>query len=70
MAFAAETQAKIAEWRQKIRDNTITQEELREALIVLREGRKRAAAVSAASRARAAKAPINSDDLLSELGGL
>ena len=60
--------AKIQLYRQKAREGTLTQEEVKEALIYLRQGRAAAAATSATSRAK--KAPINSDALLDELGGL
>lgn len=59
---------KVQLYRQKARDNTLTQDEMKEALIFLRQGRVAAAATSATSRAK--KAPINSDDLLSELEGI
>lgn len=65
---------KIQLWRQKAREGTLTQEEMREAIAALREDRIGAAAVSGASRERKAtsraKASVNSDDLLSELDGL
>jgi len=61
--------------RQKARDNTITMEEIRESIGLMREGRTQAAKTSATSKARtstakAKKAPIDSNDLLSELDGL
>lgn len=69
-----ELQAKVQLWRQKSREGTLTQEELREALAALREGRLQAAATSATSKARTAKtranAAVNSDDLLNQLEGL
>lgn len=72
--MSPEMQAQIQIWRQKSRDGTITQDELREALKALREDRVRAATTSEASRGRKAatraKAAVNSDDLLSELEGL
>lgn len=61
--------------RAKSRANTITMEEIRESITLMREGRIAAAATSSTSKAKKAttaakKLPINSDDLLSELGGL
>lgn len=55
--------------RQKSLAGTITGEEMRAAIQLMRESRKGAAATSAKSKAtKAAKAkPINSDDLLAEL---
>ena len=71
MAISPEAQSKVALWRQKAREGTLTQEERREAIKVLREDRIGAAQTSTASRAKKApKAPINADDLLAELGGL
>ena len=74
MALTPETSARIQLLRQKSRDGTITQEELREALAMLREDRAMSADTSAKSKARksvaAEKKNINSDDLLGELDGL
>lgn len=68
------TQQRLAELRAKTLNNTVTQEELKEAIILMRNGRVQAAATSAKSKATrstaAAKKNINSDDLLSELDGL
>lgn len=61
-------QVKIAEWRRKSRDGTITHEELLEALTHLRAGRTAAAKASTTKKA-AAKKP-DGDALLSELDGL
>jgi len=63
-----ELSAQIQVWRQKVRDKTITQSELRDALAALRQGRASSAVTSAGSRAK--KAPVNSDDLLNQLEGL
>lgn len=69
-----EMQSQIQLWRQKARDGTLTQDEMRQAIVALRQDRVGAAATSAKSkttRATAkAKANVNSDDLLSELDGL
>ena len=74
MAQSAELQAKIAIWRQRCREGTMTQEEYKEVLRELRADRVKAGEVSAASKARkstaTAKKNINSDDLLGELDGL
>lgn len=71
MAQSPELLAKISVWRQKALDNTITLEEMKEAIIALRDGRISAAAASDTSRAKAAKVAIPSAaDLLSELDGL
>ena len=74
MAQSPEMQAKIQLWRQKAREGTLTQEEMREAIAALRQDRVGASSVSAASREKKAttraKANINSDDLLGELDNL
>lgn len=66
---------RLTQLRAKSRENTITMEEIRESITLMREGRIAAAATSSTSKAKKAttaakKLPINSDDLLSELGGL
>ena len=65
-------QTSIAIWRQKAIDGTLTQDEMRQAIIALREGRVGAAVTSARSRAKKAVTAVvhDADDLLSELGGL
>jgi hypothetical protein len=60
-------------WRQKAREGTLTLEETRAAIAAIRKERIGASAVSAASTEKKSAAkekakPINSDDLLSELG--
>lgn len=75
MAVTQEMQVKVANWRQKAREGTLTMEEMKEAIQAMRQDRVGAAASSAASKerkstAKAKKAPINSEDLLSELDGI
>lgn len=66
-----ELQSKVEEWRQKALVGTLTQDEMREAIIFLRSSRVAAAKTSAASKERkAAKAPVDSEALLGELEGL
>lgn len=70
-----ELQAKIASWRLRAADGTLTLDEMKEAIVYLRAGRMSAAtaavATKRASAAGAKKTVIsNSDDLLSELEGL
>lgn len=66
-----ELQSKIILWRQKAVEGTLTIEEMKEAITVLRAGRVGAAIASDASRRKKAKAVIPSaDDLLGELEGL
>lgn len=65
-------QIKVAEWRAKARAGTLTLEEIREAVKVLRGGRALIAQATGGSKTnRTAKAAKPSgDDLLSELEGL
>lgn len=72
MIQSNEVHMRLAELRAKQAQGTITLEELREALDLLRQGRTAAQVTSTKSRTAkaAAKAPINSDDLLADLEGL
>lgn len=74
-----EMQAQISVWRQKAAEGTLTVEEQREAIKILREGRLQAMTAAKASKAksatgeskpRAKKVARSADDLLGELGGL
>ena len=61
-------QSQVALWRAKIADGSITKEEMKEAVIHLRQGRLAAAQASTTAKRAKAKAEIpNADDLLSEL---
>lgn len=67
-----ELQAKIAAWRLRAAEGTLTLEEMKEAIVHLRAGRLTAATAAAttkrASAAGAKKTVIsNSDDLLDEI---
>jgi hypothetical protein len=63
--------AKIASWRAKALANTLTPDEMAEAIIALRAGRVGAQIASDASRRKRAKTEIPSaDDLLDQLGDL
>ena len=74
MALSPEAQVQVQLWRQKAREGTLTQDEMRQAIALLRQDRINAATTSAASREKKAttraKKNVNSDDLLSELDGL
>ena len=71
MAISIETQSRIAEWRAKALNNTLTVEDMREALKVMRGERVGAAAASEASRRKKAKIEIpDAQSLLDELAGL
>ena len=66
--ISPELAAKIATWRAKSLDGTITMEEMREAVKQMREGRLAASQASANSKRSKAKAAVsNADDLLNEL---
>lgn len=69
-----EVTAKLAEFRAKQQAGTITIEELREAVQMMRGTRTAAQYASSSSAGKkagaAAKANINSDDLLAQLDGL
>lgn len=69
--LSPEMQSRLAELRQKSRENAITKEELQEALSMMRQERVGASATSATAKAKkstaAAKKNIDSDDLLSQL---
>jgi hypothetical protein len=65
-----ETLIKIQQFRQKMADGTLTEEEAIEAVRMLRGGNARAAAIGGASKARAAKAPVDVGGLMGELEGL
>ena len=67
-----EIQAKVILWRQKAVAGTLTQEEMAEAVKVLREGRIAAqmAVTTGKAKTAAGKAPaVSGNDLLDELMG-
>ena len=69
--ISPELSAKIVEWRQKSLDGTITIEEQREAIKLMREGRMAAAQASSTAKRKKAVAEIKSaDDMLDELGDI
>jgi hypothetical protein len=66
-----EIRQRIEILRQKSADNTITLDEMREAVVLMREGRKAAATSASVSRTKKAKAEIKSaDEMLDELGSI
>ena len=65
MIPSPETEARVALWRQKALDGTLTLEESREAITYLRQSRGVAAAASAKSRS--VKSPIDGEALLDSL---
>jgi len=63
--------SRIAIWRQRAADGTLTPDEMRQAIIALRADRVGAQIASDKSRrAKAVKEIPNADDLLGELEGL
>lgn len=71
MIQSPELQSRIALWRMKIAEGTITKEEMQQAVAALREGRLSAAASASSTRRAKAKAEIPSAaDLLGELDAL
>lgn len=66
-----ELQSKITIWRARAAEGTLSIEEMREAVAVIREGRLGAAHASEASKRSRAKKEIKSaDEMLNELEGL
>lgn len=66
-----ELQSQIKIWRSKAADGTITLDEMKAAVIALRQGRRQAAVASESSGKSKSKKPARSaDDLLGELGSL
>lgn len=70
--YTPEIQSKVAEYRLKAREGTLTREEMKDALVILRQGREAASTTSdkAKTKKAAAKKTVNSDDLLNELDGI
>jgi hypothetical protein len=62
-----ELASQVELWRMKIADKTITKEEMRQAVIHLRQGRLMAASSSAAAKKKVSKAIPNADDLLADM---
>ena len=66
-----EVQHRIAILRQKATDNSLTMDEMKEAIQLIRGDRRNAQAASDGARRKKATAAIpNADDLLSEMDGL
>ena len=66
-----ELQSKIASWRLRAAEGTLTLEEMKEAVAFLRQGRVAAANASAASKRKKAIAEIpHASDMLDELNNL
>ena len=66
MSISLETQLRISELREKAKAGTLTIDECKEGIAFLRQ--ERLAMPPSASKSRAAKVPVNADDLLKDLG--
>ena len=67
--MSPEVSARLAVLKQKASENTLTIDEMREGVRLMREDRKVASTVSAVSRTKRARAEIKSaDEMLDELG--
>lgn len=68
---SSELQAKLAVWRQRTRDGTMTVEDYKEAIAAIRGDRKTAANTSEQAKRTKAKAAVpDAKALLADLGGL
>lgn len=66
--ISPELQSKMAEWRMKATANTLSLDEMREAILALRASRRSAAD---SKPSRTSKTPARSaDDMLNDLGGI
>ena len=71
MLISPELQSKIAIWRMKAAEGTLTQDEMKEAILHLRAGRVNAATSSAAAKRKKAIAAIPAaEDVLSAIENL
>ena len=68
MALDGGNVLQMTEWRAKVLDGTITTEEMREWIKIVRAGRVGASQASAKSRAK--RAPVDTSALLDELDNL
>lgn len=66
--ISPDLQAKIASWRLKAAEGTLSIEEMKEGIIYLRAGRVTAAAAAKSGKKKTAAEPA--EDMLSELDGL
>lgn len=64
MSVSLEMQQKVADWRTRAREGTLTIDEMKEAITFLRGERQ----AMPPAKSRTAKPQVNADDLLSELG--
>ncbi len=71
MIPSPELASKIAIWKQKAIDGTLSREEMQEAVLLYRQDRRRAQAASESSRRVKAKAVVpTAKEMLDELDGI
>lgn len=66
MLPSSDTITKVAQWRQAARDGTLTQDQMREAIVFLRAERT----ATPAGKKTTAKATVDTKSLFDELDGL
>ena len=64
MTVSLEMQQKVADWRNRAREGTLSIDEMKEAITFLRAERQ----AMPPAKSRTAKPKVNADDLLGELG--
>jgi len=64
MTVSLEMQQKVADWRSRAREGTLTIDEMKEAITFLRAERQ----AMPPAKSRTTKPKVNADDLLGELG--
>ena len=67
---SAELQSKIASWRLKAAEGTLTLEEMKEGVAFLRAGRMSAALAAVKSKTKKTAVAPSADDMLADLGDL
>jgi len=67
--YSPEIQSQVSIWRQKAIEGTLTMDEMKAAIKILREGREAAQLASRSSTSRTKK-PVNTDSLFNELDSL
>ncbi|MGH9438466.1 MAG: hypothetical protein ACRD22_11370 [Terriglobia bacterium] len=70
MIQSPEVQSKIAVWRRKALDGTITLDEMKQAILIMREARNSAAQQTRAKPTSNRRSAKSADDLLSEFENL
>lgn len=68
--LSPEMQQKVSDWRQKAAAGTITLDEMKEAIVLLRSGRRLSAEAAAKSKSKTGGSKKSADEMLNELGSL